>query len=63
MKALNRLPVISGGVRLAELDSEHLFDRYSPDRARALLKRTRKDLARLERLLLRLEERIDDATR
>lgn len=62
VKSLHRLPKIVSGVRATELDSEHLFDRYSPEQAQALLKRTRKDLARLERMLSRLEERIEAAT-
>lgn len=61
VKALNRLPRIVEQVDDSDLDNDHLFDRYSPEQAAALVERTRKDLNRLQKLLSRIEERTHDA--
>jgi hypothetical protein len=61
VKALNRLPRIVEQVDDSDLDSDRLFDRYSPEQARALMLRTRTNLEKLEALLDRIEERTEDA--
>ena len=60
VKALNRLPRIVEQMDDSDLDNAHLFDRYSPEQATALVERTREDLDKLHQLLNQIEEKIQD---